>query len=310
MTAKSVTIGGIDVELSNTGKVLFPDDGITKGDLIEYYADMAERMLTYFRDRPVTMMRYPDGITGPRIVQKNVPRYFPGWVSRTEVKKEGGTVWHVLADKPATFVYLANQACIELHVVLSRTDRLEHPDQLVVDLDPPDSGEFNQARRCALWLRSLLEDELGLTSYVKTTGGRGLHVHVPLDRREGFDEVRAFAREAAGVVAARHPDVLTIEQRKDKRGDRVYGDVMRDAYAQTVVAPYVVRGRPGALVATPLHWDEVEDTRLAPDWFSMRTIGPRLERTADPWAGMSRRRYGLAGPRRRLAQIKAAGTGE
>jgi bifunctional non-homologous end joining protein LigD len=195
-------------------------------------------------------------------------------------------------------------------VFLSRTDRLDHPDQLVVDLDPPDSGEFDQARRCALWLRNLLEDELGLTSYVKTTGGRGLHVHVPLDRREGFDEVRAFAREAAGVVAARHPDVLTVEQRKDKRGDRVYGDVMRDAYAQTVVAPYVVRGRPGALVATPLHWDDVEDTRLAPDWFSMRTIGRRLERTADPWAGMSRRRYGLAGPRRRLAQIKAAGAGE
>jgi bifunctional non-homologous end joining protein LigD len=310
MTAKSVTVGGISVELSNTGKVLFPDDGITKGDLIEYYGDMAERMLPYFRDRPVTMMRYPDGITGPRIVQKNIPRYFPGWVSRTEVKKEGGTVWHVLADKPATFVYLANQACIELHVFLSRTDRLDHPDQLVVDLDPPDSGEFDQARRCALWLRTLLEDELGLTSYVKTTGGRGLHVHVPLDRREGFDEVRAFAREAAGVVAARHPDVLTVEQRKDKRGDRVYGDVMRDAYAQTVVAPYVVRGRPGALVATPLHWDEVEDTRLAPDWFSMRTIGRRLERTADPWAGMSRRRYGLAGPRRRLAQIKAAGASD
>jgi bifunctional non-homologous end joining protein LigD len=310
MTAKSVTVGGISVELSNTGKVLFPDDGITKVDLIEYYGDMAERMLPYFRDRPVTMMRYPDGITGPRIVQKNIPRYFPGWVSRTEVKKEGGTVWHVLADKPATFVYLANQACIELHVFLSRTDRLDHPDQLVVDLDPPDSGEFDQARRCALWLRTLLEDELGLTSYVKTTGGRGLHVHVPLDRREGFDEVRAFAREAAGVVAARHPDVLTVEQRKDKRGDRVYGDVMRDAYAQTVVAPYVVRGRPGALVATPLHWDEVEDTRLAPDWFSMRTIGRRLERTADPWAGMSRRRYGLAGPRRRLAQIKAAGASD
>jgi bifunctional non-homologous end joining protein LigD len=143
MTAKSVTVGGIRVDLSNTGKVLFPDDGITKGDLIEYYRDMAGRMLPYFRDRPVTMTRYPDGINGPRIVQKNVPDYFPGWVSRTEVKKEGGTLWHVLGDKPATFVYLANQACIELHVFLSRTDRLDHPDQLVVDLDPPGSGGFD-----------------------------------------------------------------------------------------------------------------------------------------------------------------------
>lgn len=310
MTAKSsVTVGGIRVELSNTGKVLFPGDGITKGDLIEYYRHTAGRMLPYFRDRPVTMTRYPDGIKGPRIVQKNVPDYFPGWVTRTEVKKEGGTLRHVIGDKPATFVYLANQACIELHVFLSRTDRLDHPDQLVVDLDPPGSGGFEQARRCALWLRSLLEDELGLTSYVKTTGGRGLHVHVPLDRREGFDDVRAFARDAAGVLAARHPDVITIEQRKDKRGDRVYADVMRDAYAQTVVAPYVVRGRPGALVATPLHWDEVEDTGLVPDRFSIRTIAARLDSTADPWAGMSRRRYGLAGPRRRLARINAAGAG-
>jgi bifunctional non-homologous end joining protein LigD len=310
MTDKSVTVGGIRVDLSNTGKVLFPDDGITKGDLIEYYQDTAERMLPYFRDRPVTMMRYPDGITGPRIVQKNAPGYFPGWVTRTEVKKEGGTLRHVLCDKPATFVYLANQACIESHVFLSRTDRLDHPDQFVVDLDPPGSAEFGQARRCALWLRSLLEDELGLTTYVKTTGGHGLHVHVPLNRQEGFDEVRAFARDASAVIAARHPDVLTVEQRKDKRGGRVYADIMRNAYAQTVVAPYVVRGRPGALVATPLHWDEVEDTGLAPDRFSIRTIAGRLGDTADPWAGMSRRRYGLAGPRRRLAQINAAGAGE
>ena len=310
MTAKSITVGGISVDLSNTGKVLFPDDGVTKGDLIEYYRDMAGRMLPYFRDRPVTMMRYPDGITGPRIVQKNVPDYFPGWASRTEVKKEGGTVRHVLIDKAATLVYLANQACIELHVFLSRTDRLDYPDQLVVDLDPPGSSEFDQARRCALWLRSLLEDELGLTSYVKTTGGHGLHVHVPLNRREGFDDVRAFARAAASVVAARHPDAITVEQRKDKRGGRVYADVMRDAYAQTVVAPYVVRGRPHALVATPLHWDEVEDTRLTPDRFSIRTVARRLDDTADPWADMSRRRYGLAGPRRRLAQINAAGAGE
>jgi len=310
MTAKSVTVGGIRVELSNTGKVLFPDDGVTKGDLIEYYRDTARRMLPYFRDRPVTMMRYPDGITGPRIVQKNVPGYFPGWVSRTEVKKAGGTLQHVLCDKPATLVYLANQACIELHVFLSRTGRLEYPDQLVFDLDPPDSSGFGQARRCALWLRSLLEDELGLTSYVKTTGGHGLHVHVPLNRQEGFDDVRAFARDAAALLAARHPDVVTVEQRKDKRGGRVYADLMRNAYAQTMVAPYVARGRPGALVATPLHWDEVEDTGLAPDRFSIRTMAGRLDSTADPWAGMSRRRYGLAGPRRRLAQINAAGAGE
>jgi bifunctional non-homologous end joining protein LigD len=307
MTAKRVMAGGIGVELSNTGKVFYPGDGITKGDLIGYYRDMAGRMLPYLRDRPVTMARYPDGIAGPRIVQKNVPGHFPGWVTRTEVKKEGGTLRHVLCDKPATLVYLANQACIEVHVFLSRTGRLDRPDQLVVDLDPPGSGGFGQARRCALWLRRLLGDELGLTCYVKTTGGHGLHVHVPLNRRQDFDDVRAFARDAALLLAGRHPDDLTVEQRKDKRGGRVYADIMRNAYAQTVVAPYAVRARPGAPVATPLHWDEVEDGRLAPDRFTIRTIAARLDRVDDPWAGMSGRHYGVARLRRDLDRARADG---
>lgn len=305
MTAKIVTAGGISVELSNPGKVLFPDDKITKSELAGYYRRMAGRMLPYLRDRPLTMARYPDGIAGHRIVQKNVPDYFPAWVSRAEVKKEGGTVRHVICDKPATLVYLASQACIEPHVFLSRTDRIDHPDQLVVDLDPPDSGGFDAARRCALWLRALLEGDLGVTCYVKTTGGHGLHVHVPLDRRAGFDQVRAFARDAAALLAGRHPDVLTLEQRKGKRGGRVYADIMRNAYAQTVVAPYAVRARPGALVATPLHWDEVDDGRLSPGSFTLRTIAGRLDRADDPWAGMPRRRYGLARPARRLGGLAA-----
>jgi bifunctional non-homologous end joining protein LigD len=303
----SLTVGGISVGLSNTGKVFYPDDHITKGDVIEYYRSVAGRMLPYLRDRPVTMARYPDGITGPRIVQKNVPGYFPGWVTRVEVKKQDGTLHHVICDKPATLVYLANQACIEPHVFLSRTDRLDHPDQLVVDLDPPSDDGFGEARRCALWLRALLEDELGLTCYLKTTGGHGLHVHVPLDRRAGFDEVRGFARDAAAVLAARHPEVVTTEQRKGNRGDRVYVDIMRNAYAQTVVAPYAVRARPGAHVATPLHWDEAADESLAPGRYTLRTIPRRLAGTDDPWAGMPRRRYGLAAPRRKLGKLLAGG---
>jgi bifunctional non-homologous end joining protein LigD len=303
MTAQAVTVGGISVELSNTGKVFFPDEKITKGDVVEYYHGMADRMLPYLRDRPLTMMRYPDGITGHRIVQKNVPDYFPGWVSRAEVKKEGGTIRQVICDKPATLVYVANQGCIEPHIFLSRIDRLDHPDQLVVDLDPPDSSRFDAARRCALWLRTLFEDELGATCYVKTTGGHGLHVHVPLDRRADFDEVRAFVRAAAALVASRHPDVVTSEQRKDNRGGRMYLDIMRNAYAQTVVAPYAVRARPGALVATPLHWDELADSGLSPGSFTMRTIAGRLDRTDDPWAGMPRRRYGVAGLARRLGEL-------
>jgi len=273
--------------------------------VIEYYQAVAVWMLPYLRDRPVTMARYPDGTTGPRIIQKNVPDYFPDWVTRAEVNKQDGTLWHVICDKPATLVYLANQACIEPHVFLSRTDRIDRPDQLVFDLDPPGGGGFEPARRAALWLKSLLTDELGLTPFVKTTGGKGLHVHVPLSRREDFDEVRGFASDAAAVLAARHPDDVTTAQRKDKRGGRLYLDVMRNAYAQTVIAPYAVRARPGAGVATPLHWDEVTDQALEHGALSLRTIPGRLAGTDDPWAGMSRRHYDLAGLRRRLGKVTA-----
>jgi bifunctional non-homologous end joining protein LigD len=308
--AGAVTVSGITVQLSNTGKALFPDDQVTKGDLVGYYRDIAARMLPYLRDRPLSMERYPDGITGERIVQKNVPRYFPDWIARTRVKKQGGSLVQVICDKPATLVYLANQACIEMHAFLSRTGALDRADQLIFDLDPPDDHRFDQVKHLALGLRELLEGELGLTAFVKTTGGRGLHVHVPLNARDDFDTVRRFARQASEVLAAREPDTLTVEQRKDSRGARVYSDVMRNAYAQTAVAPYSVRARPGAPVATPLDWAELEDAGLTPHQFTLRTMGDRLDKlgTSDPWAGMARRRYSLARAAQRLAKL-AAGDG-
>lgn len=310
MTAKksgTVTVSGITVELSNAGKVLFPESGVTKGDLVGYYRDIAARMLPYLRDRPLSMERYPDGITGERIVQKNVPRYFPGWVTRTRVAKQGGALSQVICDKPATLVYLANQACVEMHAFLSRTGALDRPDQLIFDLDPPDDDRFDLVRHLALLLRQLLEEELGLTAFVKTTGGKGLHVHVPLGGRDDFDAVRRFARQASDVLAAREPGHLTTEQRRDSRGDRVYADVMRNAYAQTAVAPYSVRARPGAPVATPLRWEELDDSGLNPHQFTLRTVGARLDRLggSGPWAAMARRRYGLARATQRLEKLAA-----
>ena len=305
--AESMNVGGIQVDLSHTDKVLFPgQDEITKGDLIEYYAQVADRMLPYLRERPIAMARYPDGITGPRIFQKNVPDYFPDWVTRAEVKKQDGVLNHVICDKPATIVYLANQACIELHAFLSRLDRLDRPDQLIFDLDPPDADHFGDVRTAALRLRDLLADELGLTPFVKTTGGKGLHVQVSLRAEDDFDAARGFARQVGGLLVARNPDLVTMEQRKDKRGHRLYVDVMRNGYAQTAVAPYVVRARPGASVAVPLHWDEVADTGLEPGRFTLRTVRRRLEeidRAADPWGGLTRRRYSLTEARSRLDEL-------
>ena len=303
--ADEITVDGITVPLTHPDKVLFPADGITKADLARYHADVADWMLPWLRDRPISMVRYPEGLDGQRFFQKNAPSYFPDWIRRVRVGKEGGEVEHVVCDNPATLVYLANQACIEIHAFLSRVDNLGAPDQMVFDFDPPDGERFAEARRAALWARDLLDGELGLTSFVRTTGGRGLHVHVGLNRRADFEEVREFTHRAAGVLARRHPDAITVEQRKDKRGDRIYADVMRNAYAQTVVASYGVRARPGAPVATPLSWAEVEDDGLQPGQFTMATIRARLDGGTDPWADFAESRHGLGEAGKRLAKLDA-----
>ena len=300
---QEITTGGISVPLTHPGKILFPADGLTKEDLARYYADVADVMLPWLRDRPITMVRYPDGLGGQRFFQKNASSHFPRWIRRVEVGKEGGVVEHVICDKPATLVYLANQACIEIHGFLSRAGKVEVPDQLVFDFDPPDGQHFPDVRRVALWARELLDGELGLTSFVRTSGGRGLHVHVALNRRAGFDATREFAHQAAEVLARRHPDVVTTEQRKDKRGTRIYADVMRNAYAQTVVANYGVRGRPGAPVATPLSWQEVDDPGLEPGQFTLATVRARLAGTDDPWSDFTTSRHSLGQARNRLAKL-------
>ena len=310
-TREQVKVGRLTVALTNTSKVLFPDDGITKGDLIGYYQAAAEQMLPYLRERPVALARYPDGITGERIFQKNVGRHFPDWIPRVEVGKQGGRLCQVVCTKAADLVYLANQATIELHPFLSRVgredspDQLHRPDMLIFDLDPPDTGHFEAVRTAALRLREILEDDLGLASFVKTTGSKGLHVQVPLNGREEFDPVREFARQVAEVLAAAEPGLVTVEQRKEARHGRVYADIMRNAYAQTAVAAYSVRARPRAPVATPVSWEEVVDPALAADSFTLRTMADRLAqlgKAGDPWAGMSRHRQGLSRARRLLAR--------
>jgi bifunctional non-homologous end joining protein LigD len=306
MAGDKVRVGRVTVELSNTAKVLFPRDGITKGELVEYYRAVAGAMVPLLKDRPAAMTRFPDGIGSGGIVQKNVPGYFPDWITRARVRKEGGSLRQVVCDKPATIVYLANQACIELHAFLSRLDHIREPDQLIFDVDPPDANRFGDVRVCALRLRELLTGELGLPAFVKTTGGKGLHVHVPLNARQDFGTVREFARHAAEVLAARNPGLVTTEQRRDKRGPRIYLDIMRNAYAQLAVAPYSVRARPGAPVATPLSWDELEDGALRPGQFTLHTVPDRIRGgRGGPWAGLARRRAGLTKAQESVRRLAA-----
>ncbi|MFF7212625.1 non-homologous end-joining DNA ligase [Streptomyces sp. NPDC008238] len=301
---RSLRIGGRTVELSRPDKELFPGDGITKAELADHYRRVARPLLTHVRGRPLVMERYPDGIDGRSFYHKEVPGYFPAWVRRREVPKEGGTVTMVVCDDTATLVYLAGQACVTPHPWLSRTDRLDVPDRLVLDLDPAGDDDFATVRWTAPRVGDLLR-ELGLRPAVMTTGSRGLHVVAPLTRGPDFDVVRDFARRVSAVLAARHPDRLTTEVRKAARRGRLYLDVQRNGYAQTSVAPYAVRARPHAPVATPLHWAEIDDPALGPGRWTVRTLPERLDKDGDPWKGLGTCRRALGPALRRLAELEA-----
>lgn len=291
------------VEITHPDRVLFPADGITKGDLADYYGEVADAMLPHLRGRALTVQRYPRGIGEPGFVQQDFADSLPDWMGRVEVAKEGGgTVVHPLAERPEALRWLANQSCITLHAWQSRRGRLNDPDRLVFDLDPSD-GDFAVVRATARAVAGVLAD-LGLVSYVQTTGSRGLHVVVPVRADTDFDTARRFTRDVADVVAADDPAHRTVEVRKDKRGERVYLDVMRNAYAQTAVAPYSVRPLAGAPVATPLEWDELNTPGLRADRFTVRDLPKRLAGQRDPWSGMSRHARSLSGPCERLAKLR------
>ena len=301
--AETIRVGRRAIEITHPGRIYFPGPPpVTKRDLVAYYVAAAPAMLPYIRGRPVTLQRFPDGIEGEGFFQKEIADWFPGWIPRATVPKEGGSTTYVLCNDAPTLAYLASQACITPHVWLSRIDRPRHPDRLIFDLDPPKG--FEQARATARRLHDLLS-RLGLASFVMTTGSRGLHVVAPLDRSADFDAVRGFARDVAALLVARHPDDLTIEARIANRGDRLFLDTTRNAYAQTGVAAYAVRARPGAPVATPLRWEELDDSTLGSQSYSLRNVLARIEREGDPWRGLARRRQRLETAAARLARLTA-----
>jgi bifunctional non-homologous end joining protein LigD len=297
----------IEVEVTHPDRVLFPDpsakEGITKRDLVDYYGEVADTMLPLLRGRALSVQRFPRGIGEQGFVQQDFADSLPDWMSGVEVAKEGGTVVHPLAERREALRWLANQNCITLHIWQSRRDRLHNPDRLVFDLDPSDT-DFAVVRATARATAGVLDD-LGLACYVQTTGSRGLHVVAPVRPDTDFDTARQFARDVAEVVASDDAKHRTVEVRKDKRGGRVYLDIMRNAYAQTAVAPYSVRARAGAPVATPLEWDELDTRGLRAGRFTIRDVPKRLAGQRDPWADMSRHARSLSGPAERLAKRRA-----
>jgi bifunctional non-homologous end joining protein LigD len=267
--------------ITHPSKPFWPDEGLTKLDLAQFYARIAGDILPWMKGRAVTMERCPEGIRKSCFFQKQAPANLPDSIDivRIPAPSAGRDVDYIIGGTRKTLLTLVNFGCIAMHVMNSRIDQLDAPDWLGFDLDPADN--FASAARAALLLRQKLEDH-GLEGYVKTSGGRGLHVFVPLRRGADQDTVRAYAAVIAKELAAEHPKLMTVESRKAKRKAPVYVDVMRNAFGQTIVPPFSVRWRPKAPVSMPLDWDEVSP-RLEPTVFTIKTAERRMAAKA-PWS--------------------------
>jgi bifunctional non-homologous end joining protein LigD len=283
---QQLIIDGHPITVTHPDRVVFPEDGITKGEVVEYYRKIAERMLSHVRERPLHMNRFPGGIKWAPIQQKRVPDSFPGWIKRVTVGRhgKGDTITHAVIDDQATLVYLANYNMITAHVWLSRVEAPDRPDQLIFDLDPSDE-DFTLVRNTALALRELLQP-MQLEPFVKTTGSRGLHVVVPIEVGPSFEEAHLFADYIGQKLAATNPTHLTTEFIKEERKGRLFIDVNRNAYAQTAVAAYSIRAKRTAPIAVPIDWGDVKDSNLKPDGINFGNVWDWLKSHSDPWKDM------------------------
>ncbi len=276
-------IGKYNVKITNPDRILFPKANITKWEMIQYYERIAPLMIGHIKDRPLTLHRFANGIDAEGFYQKDASNYFPEWIKLCSIEKgdKSKIVYYVLCNNVATLVYLANQAVITPHIGLSKATRLNYPDRMIFDLDPPSIKQFAEVRKVAKIFKKVLID-LGLEPFVMTTGSKGLHVTVPIKSNSDFEFVRAFARNLAELLVAEHPKHLTTEIRKDKRKGRIFVDYLRNAWGQTGVAPYAVRAIEHAPIATPLNWKEV-NSNLDPQKYKIKNIFRRVSRVGDPW---------------------------
>jgi bifunctional non-homologous end joining protein LigD len=286
--------------ITHPEKVLFPEDGITKGELATYYETVAPVLVPHIRGRPITMERYPAGIGVKGFWQKDVSKGFPDWLDRVEVPKKDGTVHHPVVRDTRSLLWIANQNTITPHVWTSRAPNLYSPDICVFDLDP--SVDRPDVLRAAVFaLRDLLT-ELGLRSWLKTSGSKGFHIVVPLDGKAGFGEVARFAHGVGTLLVTRDPAHLTQEFSKADRGGRILVDTGRNGYSATFAAAYAVRAKPGAPVSAPCTWEELERGEVGPRTFTLRTMSRRIAAVGDVWSDLRTRRYSL---RRPIARLKS-----
>lgn len=279
----NIKIDNHNINTSHEDKVLFDKDKITKGDVIEYYRKISEFMLPYLNGRPVMMERYPDGIGNSGFFQKDIPDYFPDWISRVTVKKKGGgKITHILCDKEETLAYLANQGCITIHSWLSRADHPEKPDKLIMDLDPP--GDDFQAIRNSLSNIKDMVERWHLDAFIMTTGSKGLHLIFPVLPEINFDEMKVHADELAEKMCKKFPEHFTTAQQKKDRHGLIYLDTQRNSYAQTGVTPFSMRPKEHAPVATPVTWEEAAAKDFNARSYHIKNIFRRLSQVVDPWS--------------------------
>ncbi len=289
--------------ITHPEKIMFPAEGITKGELASYYETIAPAMLPHLRGRPVTMERFHRGIEAPGFFQKDVSKGFPEWLERVEVPKHGGTVHHPIVTDTEGLLWLANQNSITIHVWPSRAPNLYQPDICVFDLDPMKADDPQQLRAAALGLRDLL-DELGLPSWIKTSGSKGFHIAVPLDGKSDFGTVARFAHVVGQIMVRRDPDNLTQEFSKVDRGDRILVDTGRNGYSATFAAAYTVRAKPGAPVSAPCSWEELERGEVGPKSLTLRMMAQRVSDVSDLWADMLKTKKSLIRPIARLRKLQ------
>lgn len=274
-----VTIKDKKLSLTNLDKVLWPEEGITKAQFIEYHVKMAPVLLPHLEGRPMVFTRYPNGIQGKSFYQKNIPPYAPLWLKTYEIPSSKRTIRYVAIEDEDSLIWAANQGCIELHPWLSRYHRLDYPDFAVFDFDPMEGTDFEDARKIALALKQLLDIE-GLQGFPKTSGATGLQVYVPLEPRYTYEEVREFVYFFCQVLERTFPDISTTERNIRHRSGKLYLDYLQNARGKTIIAPYSPRPVKGASVSCPITWQELEDGAKPSD-FSIKNLPSRVEKIGD-----------------------------
>src|SRR6185503_4439084 len=282
-TSQIAQVGKRRIELSNLTKVLFPDDHIVKAQLIEYYFKIAPTILAHVKGRPLSLVRYPDGIGGESFFQKNRPDWAPEWIEHVTLGEEKKD--YVIATEEASLAWLANLACIELHQMHSRAPLFDKPDYIVYDLDPPESFKFSQVAELAAEFKEHLES-FGYHPFLKTTGRKGLHVLTPIEPKWSFQETFETAKAVAQPFVEAHGSALTLQIKKDYRAGKVLLDIYRNRQSQSIVAAYSVRGLPGAPVSTPLQWEELASLESSKA-FNLGNVLPRVVEQGDPWEAIA-----------------------